>query len=130
MGVFPAASSKHVPEPWAKLMSDPVSFSCFIDFCFVLYKLQLYNVFYLPTKTLYQIVYLFVQCINCCSLSVLFHSYLDLFLLFLATFLTKKILGLLNYRLLPGRLQNRPERQKICLARRSPFAVRRRETSF
>lgn len=25
MGVFPAASSKHVPEPWAKLMSDPVS---------------------------------------------------------------------------------------------------------
>lgn len=24
MGVFPAASSKHVPEPWAKLMSDPV----------------------------------------------------------------------------------------------------------
>ncbi|KAL7301513.1 hypothetical protein TKK_0005948 [Trichogramma kaykai] len=25
MGVFPAASSKHVPTPWAKLMSDPVS---------------------------------------------------------------------------------------------------------
>lgn len=25
MGVFPAASSKHVPEPWAELMSDPVS---------------------------------------------------------------------------------------------------------
>ncbi|XP_043525618.1 5'-3' exoribonuclease 2 homolog isoform X2 [Frieseomelitta varia] len=25
MGVFPAASSKHVPEPWAKLMSDPRS---------------------------------------------------------------------------------------------------------
>lgn len=25
MGVFPAASSAHVPKPWAKLMSDPVS---------------------------------------------------------------------------------------------------------
>ncbi|XP_075222550.1 5'-3' exoribonuclease 2 Rat1 isoform X2 [Lycorma delicatula] len=25
MGVFPAASSSHVPEPWAKLMSDPDS---------------------------------------------------------------------------------------------------------
>lgn len=25
MGVFPAASSSHVPEPWAKLMSDPKS---------------------------------------------------------------------------------------------------------
>lgn len=25
MGVFPAASSSHVPKPWAKLMSDPVS---------------------------------------------------------------------------------------------------------
>ncbi|RZC39206.1 5'-3' exoribonuclease 2 like [Asbolus verrucosus] len=25
MGVFPAASSKHVPKPWAKLMSDPES---------------------------------------------------------------------------------------------------------
>lgn len=25
MGVFPAASSSHVPEPWAVLMSDPVS---------------------------------------------------------------------------------------------------------
>ncbi|KAJ8928939.1 hypothetical protein NQ314_018427 [Rhamnusium bicolor] len=25
MGVFPAASSKHVPEPWANLMSDPES---------------------------------------------------------------------------------------------------------
>lgn len=25
MGVFPAASSKHVPEPWAELMSDPDS---------------------------------------------------------------------------------------------------------
>ncbi|CAG9766386.1 unnamed protein product [Ceutorhynchus assimilis] len=25
MGVFPAASSKHVPEPWAPLMSDPES---------------------------------------------------------------------------------------------------------
>lgn len=25
MGVFPAASSKHVPEPWAELMSSPVS---------------------------------------------------------------------------------------------------------
>ncbi|KAL9928933.1 5'-3' exoribonuclease 2 Rat1 [Glossina fuscipes fuscipes] len=25
MGVFPAASSSHVPEPWAKLMSDPNS---------------------------------------------------------------------------------------------------------
>ncbi|KAG6799210.1 5'-3' exoribonuclease 2 [Apis mellifera caucasica] len=25
MGVFPAASSKHVPAPWAKLMSDPKS---------------------------------------------------------------------------------------------------------
>lgn len=24
MGVFPAASSAHVPKPWAKLMSDPV----------------------------------------------------------------------------------------------------------
>lgn len=26
MGVFPAASSSHVPKPWAKLMSDPVSY--------------------------------------------------------------------------------------------------------
>lgn len=26
MGVFPAASSKHVPAPFATLMSDPVSF--------------------------------------------------------------------------------------------------------
>jgi 5'-3' exonuclease len=25
MGVFPAASSSHVPAPWASLMSDPVS---------------------------------------------------------------------------------------------------------
>lgn len=25
MGVFPAASCKHVPEPFAELMSDPVS---------------------------------------------------------------------------------------------------------
>jgi 5'-3' exonuclease len=25
MGVFPAASSSHVPAPWANLMSDPVS---------------------------------------------------------------------------------------------------------
>lgn len=25
MGVFPAASSSHVPKPWAKLMSHPVS---------------------------------------------------------------------------------------------------------
>jgi 5'-3' exonuclease len=24
MGVFPAASSSHVPAPWASLMSDPV----------------------------------------------------------------------------------------------------------
>lgn len=24
MGVFPAASKKHVPVPWAKLMTDPV----------------------------------------------------------------------------------------------------------
>lgn len=33
MGVFPAASSKHVPEPWAELMSDPVSvkFTTFIS---------------------------------------------------------------------------------------------------
>lgn len=29
MGVFPAASSKHVPAPWAKLMIDPVRlFAC------------------------------------------------------------------------------------------------------
>lgn len=25
MGVFPAASCKHVPEPWGKLMKDPRS---------------------------------------------------------------------------------------------------------
>lgn len=30
MGVFPAASSDHVPKPWAKLMHDP--FSQIIDF--------------------------------------------------------------------------------------------------
>lgn len=30
MGVFPAASSSHVPAPWAKLMSDPDS--TIIDF--------------------------------------------------------------------------------------------------
>ena len=24
MGVFPAASRKHVPKPWAQLMTDPV----------------------------------------------------------------------------------------------------------
>lgn len=29
MGVFPAASSKHVPEPWAELMSSSVR--CFFD---------------------------------------------------------------------------------------------------
>lgn len=30
MGVFPAASSMHVPQPWAKLMSDPVSTKYYI----------------------------------------------------------------------------------------------------
>jgi len=29
MSVFPAASSKHVPQPWAILMSDPVNIFVF-----------------------------------------------------------------------------------------------------
>lgn len=33
MGVFPAASSSHVPKPWATLMSDPVSKSFFNNNC-------------------------------------------------------------------------------------------------
>ncbi|CAK1583944.1 unnamed protein product [Parnassius mnemosyne] len=39
MGVFPAASSQHVPEPWAKLMSDP--FSPIIDFYPTDFKIDL-----------------------------------------------------------------------------------------
>ncbi len=27
MGVFPAGSRSHVPEPWAELMTNPVSLS-------------------------------------------------------------------------------------------------------
>jgi hypothetical protein len=30
MGVFPAASSTHVPAPWATLMSSPVSITNFV----------------------------------------------------------------------------------------------------
>ncbi|CAH2044821.1 unnamed protein product, partial [Iphiclides podalirius] len=39
MGVFPAASSQHVPPPWAKLMSDP--FSPIIDFYPTDFKIDL-----------------------------------------------------------------------------------------
>ncbi|XP_056639488.1 5'-3' exoribonuclease 2 homolog [Diorhabda sublineata] len=39
MGVFPAASSQHVPEPWAELMSDPDS--AIIDFYPVDFKIDL-----------------------------------------------------------------------------------------
>ncbi|KAL4719656.1 hypothetical protein ACJJTC_006799, partial [Scirpophaga incertulas] len=39
MGVFPAASSQHVPQPWAKLMSDP--FSPIIDFYPTDFKIDL-----------------------------------------------------------------------------------------
>ncbi|XP_052743971.1 5'-3' exoribonuclease 2 homolog [Bicyclus anynana] len=39
MGVFPAASSQHVPQPWAKLMSDP--FSPIIDFYPIDFKIDL-----------------------------------------------------------------------------------------
>ncbi|XP_066597971.1 5'-3' exoribonuclease 2 homolog [Prorops nasuta] len=39
MGVFPAASSKHVPEPWARLMSDPKS--SIIDFYPIDFKIDL-----------------------------------------------------------------------------------------
>ncbi|XP_045537994.1 5'-3' exoribonuclease 2 homolog [Papilio machaon] len=39
MGVFPAASSSHVPQPWAKLMSDP--FSPIIDFYPTDFKIDL-----------------------------------------------------------------------------------------
>ncbi|KOB65886.1 5'-3' exoribonuclease 2-like protein [Operophtera brumata] len=39
MGVFPAASSSHVPQPWAKLMSDP--FSPIIDFYPIDFKIDL-----------------------------------------------------------------------------------------
>ncbi|KAL0868853.1 hypothetical protein ABMA27_007202 [Loxostege sticticalis] len=39
MGVFPAASSQHVPKPWAKLMSDP--FSPIIDFYPTDFKIDL-----------------------------------------------------------------------------------------
>ncbi|KAF9809764.1 hypothetical protein SFRURICE_000245 [Spodoptera frugiperda] len=39
MGVFPAASSTHVPKPWAKLMSDP--FSPIIDFYPTDFKIDL-----------------------------------------------------------------------------------------
>ncbi|PZC76814.1 hypothetical protein B5X24_HaOG204131 [Helicoverpa armigera] len=39
MGVFPAASSTHVPKPWAKLMSDP--FSSIIDFYPIDFKIDL-----------------------------------------------------------------------------------------
>lgn len=36
MGVFPAASSSHVPKPWAQLMSDPVSLFTFTNFTFII----------------------------------------------------------------------------------------------
>ncbi|CAK1547505.1 unnamed protein product [Leptosia nina] len=39
MGVFPAASSQHVPQPWAKLMSDPNS--SIIDFYPIDFKIDL-----------------------------------------------------------------------------------------
>lgn len=39
MGVFPAASSQHVPKPWAKLMSEP--FSPIIDFYPIDFKIDL-----------------------------------------------------------------------------------------
>ncbi|XP_059048096.1 5'-3' exoribonuclease 2 homolog [Achroia grisella] len=39
MGVFPAASSQHVPKPWANLMSDP--FSPIIDFYPTDFKIDL-----------------------------------------------------------------------------------------
>ncbi|XP_075982512.1 5'-3' exoribonuclease 2 Rat1 isoform X2 [Anticarsia gemmatalis] len=39
MGVFPAASSTHVPKPWAKLMSDP--YSPIIDFYPTDFKIDL-----------------------------------------------------------------------------------------
>lgn len=39
MGVFPAASSQHVPQPWAKLMSDP--YSPIIDFYPTDFKIDL-----------------------------------------------------------------------------------------
>ncbi|KAJ0173442.1 hypothetical protein K1T71_010591 [Dendrolimus kikuchii] len=39
MGVFPAASSQHVPKPWATLMSDP--FSPIIDFYPIDFKIDL-----------------------------------------------------------------------------------------
>lgn len=39
MGVFPAASSQHVPKPWATLMSDP--FSPIIDFYPTDFKIDL-----------------------------------------------------------------------------------------
>ncbi|KAJ8723637.1 hypothetical protein PYW07_007617 [Mythimna separata] len=39
MGVFPAASSSHVPKPWAQLMSDP--FSPIIDFYPTDFKIDL-----------------------------------------------------------------------------------------
>ncbi|XP_041969406.1 5'-3' exoribonuclease 2 homolog [Aricia agestis] len=39
MGVFPAASAQHVPQPWAKLMSDP--FSPIIDFYPIDFKIDL-----------------------------------------------------------------------------------------
>lgn len=42
MGVFPAASSNHVPKPWATLMSDPVSI------------IAAFNIFYLYEYIIFQ----------------------------------------------------------------------------
>lgn len=51
MGVFPAASSKHVPAPWAELMIDPV---CIMIremikkmMCVYIYIYYIYRIIYL-----------------------------------------------------------------------------------
>jgi len=40
MGVFPAASRAHVPEPWGVLMTNPVSMIYLISFCGYQYEVH------------------------------------------------------------------------------------------